>query len=149
MDVVTQLFLGFPAESGLPDASGCRLDVLESRLVSFDDAVAIDVSLDTVRDLLAAGILKQTVTEFAEWGIALNLSAIKWTSNSCIAQGSRHPLHHVVAEGAGQLHDRCKLLLMMWLHSQGWQQFGEGDAVELYVEGAPRHLDFSAARSRY
>ena len=116
MDVVTQL-LGFPAESGRPGASGCRVDILECRLVSFDDAVAIDVSLDTVCDLLAAGILKQTVTEFAEWGLALNLLATKWTSDSCIGQGSLHPLHHVVAEGAGQLHDRCKLLLMMWLHS--------------------------------
>lgn len=142
---LVQELLDFPTLSGYPDAAGCRYDVLQGALISFDSTCTLEVPAPLLADLAAAGILIMESTEFGEATVRLNQAAVRWASSFTIAVGSRDPIAHVGSLGVMNM---CKLSAMMYLGKCGWRAALDGEALDYYSEGSELVFDARASRPK-
>ena len=113
--------------------------------MSFDMSASIDVSPGVVRDMVAAGVLQASETEFGEMSVKLSLEAVSWASAFTFERGSTHPLLGISALSPQH---QAKLSIMLLLSSQGWRDRLPDLHLEYHSRESPLFFEPVASRPK-
>ena len=101
-----------------PEGDGqCFFDAIEGQLRCVGVEGGVDICVQTLTDMMNAGVLFGKENEIGEHQITINHDSIKWKATSGVEMGDRALTSHVDGANPGQ---HPKLSLMMHLCSKGW-----------------------------
>lgn len=97
-----------------------------------------DIDMDVIRDMVAAGVLLLSSSEFGEAVVRVNPDAVVWQAGSGLSIGTTFVAAHL---SPSNLAAKSKLSAMMFMHSAGWRPASRRLAGCFYEHGGQKEYE--------